>query len=330
MNTIKSILKDEILDKEKIRQNVLSRSMDDKKKYRSSSFAYIYRPILAMYIIAIIVFIPVYYINTTPKRSNIEEDSVKANGTKWVLDSLSNQAALDIVRSDEKKAIYDSTSMASDMMLYPLEKLMYDGKIYTSLSESDAKLPYEKTLNIRGEELGRTTEKIGLYEFNNTVYNYFSTFNRDTKIYSIQGYDKNFRIMAISNNKVYILDSINEVDIEKGSDLINLLKLDNNTEEVKVLINTYDMYQSIIERKVELQNEFILFITMFRNASKVNMNSEIFDSGKINARDVKTLIVKSKEGITSRIVIYSTGFTYCNDILFKINDDQFEKLYNEL
>ncbi|WP_054955485.1 hypothetical protein [Paenibacillus dakarensis] len=111
--------------------------------------------------------------------------------------------------------------------------IVYKGNVYTQTSTS---ITPEIAKQLRGDQLGRTTSGIDEWSSASDYTEMASTIG-EMDVFSVKGYDPDFRIMSYLeiDGQIYaeLYEHLNGITITKGEDLIGKLNLKDHVESVK-------------------------------------------------------------------------------------------------
>lgn len=140
-----------------------------------------------------------------------------------------------------------SSDQSAQMSMIPL--VVFQGDTYT---QSQMQIDPEVALALRGEKLGETTG--GIHELSSDAeYTELASNIGEAEIYSVKGYDQNFRIMFYVeiDGEVYadFYENTNGITITKGEDLFGDLRLQD-----RITAAEWESFDSWNNGKMELNS----------------------------------------------------------------------------
>ena len=313
MITTKSILKEKILNKDRVRKNVLNKYSKNKKL----SFSY------GLCFIIIILLITYFSFNNIAINDNNKNYISDKNND--ITDNSGNDYA-GIMLPKNMVSINGTMDIANNI-------LIYNGKTYASLPYIFDFISYDDGLKIMDEKLGVTNEIINDYGIKRVPQEFDSTFDKNVDIYSVKGYSSDFRIMVIGNiwgqNRAVILESIEGINIKYGSDIISLLNLENNVNYIEIKNNLNEQTY----KKLNLNNEFKIFINFLKTSTPIIQDEKSYLASLNNFGNMKFFEVKLKDNTNTRFYVYQDGYIRNREdrVIFRVEDEKsFINFYNNL
>jgi len=225
-----------------------------------------------------------------------------------------------------------STFTTAKMM--PL--IIYKGNIYihTSIKTSSGDVE-----NLLGQKLGTTKNTINEWSSKTSYSNELASNIGIIDVYSVKGYDDNFRIMTNSKaedgtnfNDFY--ECLNGITITKGEDILSKLKLQNNVVEAK--FQNYDDWNNGTGTFYPINNTDLLN-NLFNEINQANPylpdNIETSLEDYRNEDGYKKISFDLKDGLKNvTFTIFKSGYIYYDSaqIYFKINPNFTEELWKNL
>lgn len=210
--------------------------------------------------------------------------------------------------------------------------IVYKNKVYT---DSRTYIDINSIKNFQGIKLGVAKGNIDEWSKKNEYSaDFASNFSGD--IYTVKGYDPNFRIMGIHTNPdgekyVEIFEQLNGITIVSGKDVFGKLKMQGNTLSM-IYAQSNDGLTPICPVNDDiLINEFLDELDDSSPCLIEMIHGHIY--GDWNKRDAKrNIIIKLKDGCNVGFTLVKGGYVlygYC-DAAFKISDSVFDELWNKL
>lgn len=215
-----------------------------------------------------------------------------------------------------------------------LSLIVYNGKIYT---QSKTEINAETAKTILGDKLGKTKDNIDEWSKLDAKSGVFPSTIGITDVFSVKGYDKDFRIMTFKeqNGKTYaeLYENLNGLTINSGEDIFGKLKMIGNVSSAEY--RTFSDWDNNINNfhpigNLELINEFAEEL----NKTQPFLSGETSEPITIsnNNEDFRELTVHLNDGTHVKLILLKDGHIYYGfmDAYFKMNDDIFLKLWNQL
>ncbi|MBS4201028.1 hypothetical protein KHA93_15425 [Bacillus sp. FJAT-49732] len=212
--------------------------------------------------------------------------------------------------------------------------VVYNGKVYThTATEIDS----EHAKALIDEKLGTTKPTIDEWSKQDQYSVEFASTIGKREIYSVKGYDKDFRIMAYDEengeNQAEFYECLNGITIRDGKDIFGQLKLDNHI--VMAEYRTYsdwnhskDYFQPVKDKKTLSAFVNELNHTLPETREKVE---ELLGDFR-NDKQYKQLILHLEDGSRVSLVIIKGGYiSYgSSDFYFKMDNEIFSKIWDQI
>lgn len=159
--------------------------------------------------------------------------------------------------------------------------IVYKGNIYMQGSSS---ITPEAATKLRGEKLGRTKAGIDEYSGKESYVELASTIGV-TDVFSVKGYDSNFRIMSYQeqegNNYAELYERLNGITLTNGADLFEKMKLKNNI--TTVVAQDYDNWNNSKStfHELKVDDRFGTFLNSLYEAIPRD-HGKLYDEGIYN------------------------------------------------
>ncbi|MCA1031285.1 hypothetical protein LCL95_09635 [Bacillus timonensis] len=212
--------------------------------------------------------------------------------------------------------------------------IVYQGKIYT---QTATKMDASSAQKLLGEKLGRTKNTIDEWSEQDEYAVEFASTVGETDVYSVQGYDKAFRIITYQkiNGETYseIYENLNGITIQKGEDLFEYLNMTGNIESVQY--RHFDDWNNGIEsyhpfEDTETVELFAAALNETKPYTGEYVETELGDFR--NNGQYKELILHLTDGSQISLVVLKEGYIrygYLN-VYFKMDDEVFAKVWELL
>jgi len=223
----------------------------------------------------------------------------------------------------------NSSNASADMV----GLVVYNGSIYTQTS---TRIEPEAAKQLLGDKIGRT--KGGIDEWSKqTDYTELASTIGETDIYSVRGYDKDFRIMSyqVLEGQIYaeLYEHLNGITIAKGEDLIGKTNLLGHVDSAKW--QSYDSwnYGKPEFNKLQADPALQTFLEALYEASPVDADKlykeGIYDNGEQNQ---KVLYLKLEDQTEITLWLFKGNVVkYGNAPVFlQMKPDQFSAFWESL
>ena len=211
--------------------------------------------------------------------------------------------------------------------------VVYQGRVYT---QTGIKINSENAENLLGEKLGTTKGNIDEWSKQKDYAVEFASTIGKQDVYSVKGYDKNFRIMTYEkingtmNAQFY--ECINGITVKTGADIFNKLRIENNIKTSKY--KSFESWNNNKQQYENLKNMQILssFVDKLKYAIPYTQGSKSYfwnDKAETNQKFVYIIL---KDGSQIQLRLFKDGYIYYDSshIFFKMEDQTFNKLWDEL
>ena len=209
--------------------------------------------------------------------------------------------------------------------------IVYNGKIYT---EADSTIDPDQAKALAEEKLGRTKGTIDEWSSQDEYTDEFASTIGEFDVYSVKGYDPNFRIMAYDGlNHAKFYESLNGMTVQDGEDIFGKLKLSGNVVGAQYRNyhdwnNGHNLFHSIQNAKVV--QEFIAALNRSIPYSYREVEPILGDF--YNNEEYKRLTIHLADGIKADLIIIKDGYIRYgfSEVYFKMNDEVFSKMWEQM
>ncbi len=221
----------------------------------------------------------------------------------------------------------------SDSLANMVGLVVYKGNIYTQTSSSIAP---EAAKSLVGEKLGRTKGTIDEW-IKQTDYTELASSIGIMDIYSVKGYDSDFRIMSFQEyeGQIYaeFYECLNGITIAAGKDLIGKLNLKDNIEYLQWQDYNSWYYSKKIFNDYPVDGTVQAFFTALDEAKPIAAD-QLFEEG-INdsaAQNQKVLFLKLKDKTEVRLSLYKGNYVrYASaHVFFQVDAEVFSMLWGRM
>jgi hypothetical protein len=212
--------------------------------------------------------------------------------------------------------------------------IVYNGKIYTQ-TRTEIDTEYAKA--IIGHKLGTTKGTIDEWSKQELYDEEFASTIGIADVFSVKGYDKDFRIMTYGerDRKPYaeFYENLNGIAINSGEDVFGKLKMVGNVSSAEYRTfsdwdNNVDNYRPIAD--VNLLNAFVDELNKAKPFPREENSDPISNSQ--NNESFRELTIHLNDGSKVRLTLLKDGYIYYGfmGVYFKMNEDLYLKMWNQL
>ncbi len=212
--------------------------------------------------------------------------------------------------------------------------IVYNGEIYTQTwSEIDVKA----AMDLLGEKLGTTKGTIDEWSEQKAYDEEFASTIGKEDVYTVKGYDKDFRIMTYKeqDGKIYaeFYENLNGITIYSGEDVFGKLNIVENISSAQYRTfsdwnNGIDNYKPITD--METLNSFVTELNKAKPLPR-GQNSDPISNSRTDEQ-FRELSINLKDGSKVRLTLLKDGYIYYGfmGVYFENNEDVFSKLWSTL
>lgn len=253
---------------------------------------------------------------------------------EWIENNIINQSNTPVVMENGAVKIPAMQLPKDTSNLDMIGLIVYNDKIYTQTStEIDA----VSAKAILGKKLGTTKGNIDEWSKQDAYSKEFASTIEIADVYSVTGYDTDFRIMIYSEYEgeeyAYFYENLNGITINNGEDVFGQLNMAGNVVTAKwQSLSDWDdnieNYHSI--EKVDIVNNFIQEL----NKAKPFLQTGDFDpivEYRTN-ENFKILMIQLKDGSKVSLTLLKGGYIYYgySDLYFKMDDEKYSEIWEQL
>ena len=210
--------------------------------------------------------------------------------------------------------------------------IVYNGKTYTQTrTEIDA----ENVKAIIGDKLGTTKGTIDEWSKQEAYNEEFASTIGETDVYSVKGYDKDFRIMTYKEQggkqTAEFYENLN--GISSGVDVFTKLNIVGNVSSAQW--RTFNDWDYDIENYKTISDMAVLD-TFLEELKKVKplpreQNADPISNSR-NNEDFRELSINLNDGSRVRLTLLKDGYIYYGfmDVYFEMNEGVFSKMWSQL
>lgn len=223
-------------------------------------------------------------------------------------------------------------SSSSDM----IGLIVYQGNIYT---ETGTKIDVEDAKKIMGEKLGTTKGTIDEWSKRSAYGEELASTIGITDIYSVQGYNKSFRIMVYEEqgDELYaeFYENLNGLTINSGKDVFGELNMAGNVAVAKWQTAS-DWYNGIenyhLIQEIDIVNRFVDELARTKPLLRKEASDPIWNAPNSD-EIIKKLLIHLKDGSEVSLTLLKDGYIYYYgfmDVYFQMDEDIFSKMWSQL
>lgn len=212
--------------------------------------------------------------------------------------------------------------------------IVYNGKIYT---QTATEIDTENAKNLLGEKLGKTKGNIDEWSKQDQYAIEFASTIGEADVYTVKGYDKDFRIMTYAEHDgtVYseFYECLNGITVHDGGDVFGKLKMIGNVVSAQYQIYN-DWYHGVDQfypiNNMELLNTFVEELNQAIPHSRRSVEEEIGDFR--NDDEYRKMTIQLTDGSKVSLVVIKDGYVFygITSLYFKMDQEVFMQLWEEL
>ncbi|WP_303969718.1 hypothetical protein [Sporosarcina ureae] len=212
--------------------------------------------------------------------------------------------------------------------------IVYNGKIYT---QTNTKINPTDAKALKDDKLGTTKGNIDEWSRQKEYDEELASTIGVTDVYSVKGYDKNFRIMVDQgqdgNKYAEFFENLNGITISSGKDVFGKLNLVGNVNSAQWRAfsdwdNDIDNYKPIFD--MDALNTFLKELNKTKPLPREQDSDPINNSR--NNEEYRELALQLKDGSTVKLTLLRDGYIYYGlaDVYFEMNEGVFSMFWNHL
>ncbi|MCJ8009291.1 hypothetical protein ACFFF5_12815 [Lederbergia wuyishanensis] len=239
---------------------------------------------------------------------------------------VTNDGSLEIPAIQLPKKNTESMSM--------IGLVVYNGKVYT---QTATEIDSEHAKALVDEKLGTSKPTIDEWSKQDEYSVEFASTIGNSTIYSVKGYNKDFRIMAYDevNGEVFteLYECLNGITIHNGNDIFGQLKIADRV--VKADYRTYSDWNYSRERykPIEDMETLSAFVNELNNTTPESREKveELLGDFR-NDKQYRQLILHLEDGTKVSLVLIKGGYiSYgITDYYFKMDNTAFSQIWDQI
>jgi hypothetical protein len=221
-----------------------------------------------------------------------------------------------------------NTNESADM----IGLIVYKGRIYT---QTDTHIASKFAYSLLGEKIGRTKGNINEWSDQSEYATELASSIGEIDIYTVKGYDSNFRIMSYleQDGKIWseFYECLNGLTVNSGEDIFEKLNMDNNIQSA-----SWEEPNSWNDNKQEfhtlsVNDKLYKFLDALNKAKPIEQRSlqqnDIFET-----EEQKFVLLKLNDHTEIRLRLFKDSYVmYQNAHIFiKMDDVVFDDLWKNL
>lgn len=280
--------------------------------------------------IGIVISIGIFYHNFLEKKLPNSAYSIDTKDTKNnvnTADSINTREGIYIPKIELPQN--SNADFASSKLI---GLIVYKGRIYTGTGST---VNAEKSENLLDEKLG-TANRItdSSEQQHNSSDDLVSTIGKQD-VYSVKGYDKDFRIMTYEKTdgiiRAHFYECVNGITVKTGADIFNKLKIEKNIKSAKY--SSFENWDYNAKQYKELKN--LQVINDFADKLKFTIpysEESLSYLRHESEENQKFLYLSLNDGTNLQLKLFKEGYVYYNysPVYFKMENNTFNKLWEEL
>lgn len=212
--------------------------------------------------------------------------------------------------------------------------IVYNQKIYTQTSTD---IIDEHASDLLDEKIGTTKDNLDEWSKQNEYSVEFASTIGRTDVYTVKGYDKDFRIMSYSeengeiNTEFY--ESLNGMTVYSGQDILGKLKISGNI--INAQYRSFSDWNNSVDNFLPIQDRDILssFAEELNHTIPYSRESVEKILGDFrNDENYKEMILYLKDHTKVTLVVIKGGYIRygISDIYFKMDSEIFKEMWEQL
>ena len=209
--------------------------------------------------------------------------------------------------------------------------IVYQGRVYT---QSDTKIAPESADNLLGDKLGTTKANIDEWSKQSDYAVEFASTIGKQDVYSVNGYDKSFRIMTYEkiDGTTYsqFYECINGITVKTGADVFDKLKVENNIKTAKY--ENFKSWNNMNKQYTELTELRVLnnLVNELKNTDPYTQESLSYLFDYKRETNEKFVYITLNDNSEVQLRLFKDEYIYYCHIFFKMENRAFNNLWNEL
>lgn len=221
--------------------------------------------------------------------------------------------------------------MGSGVKMDMVALVVYQGNVYT---QSATRIDAAGATALRGDKLGRTTGGIDEWSGKDQYIELASNVG-ETDIYTVKGYDSDFRIMTYTeiDGEVYaeLFEHANGITVSSGADLIGKLILEGRIASAQW--ESFASWNNGLQQYEPLANDGTLssFLAALQNANPLAAEP-LMNQGIYEHENRKVIYLKLEDSTRVELTLFGEGLVrYGNaPVFFEVESGAFQALWESM
>lgn len=250
-------------------------------------------------------------------------------------DTRDHSASSPIDRTVSEGAVFipqiklpEQSNTAMDM----IGLIVYQGRVYT---QTDTQINPDSAKQLLGKKIGRTKGNIDEWSSQDEYAQELASSIGQMDVYSIKGYDSDFRIMTYEemNGSIHaeLYECLNGIEVKSGADIFNKLQLVGNVQSATwEEFNSWNNNQQIY-KNVQVDTKLDHFLQSL-NVAKPIEQEELQKEGIYENMEQKFILIKLKDQTEVRLRLFKDGYVKYGfaPVFFKVDNEPFSEMWNSL
>lgn len=221
--------------------------------------------------------------------------------------------------------------MGSGVKMDMIALVVYQGNVYT---QSATRIDAAGATELRGDKLGRTTGGIDEWSGKDEYIELASNVG-EADIYTVKGYDSDFRIMTYTeiDGEVYaeLFEHANGITVSSGADLIGRLNLEGRIASAQW--ESFNSWNNGLQQYEPLANDGTLssFLAALQNAKPLAAEP-LMNQGIYERENRKVIYLKLEDNTRVELTLFGEGLVrYGNaPVFFEVESGAFQSLWESM
>lgn len=243
-----------------------------------------------------------------------------------------------------------------DIQACRIATLVYKGRIYTL---EGTEISLEEGKSLMDKRIGVTWDLIKKIKDDGTSAGYidlesledFASFGAGDEVYTVKGYDDDFRLITYNKNEygefISIWECLNDFILADGSDIFGKMNIKDNVKSVTwETFNNWN-YGTLEGKEVIIDDTLNSFIDAMYNGIPYSLEDEelrkeLFDKEnnyntgeeyfEANEEGQKFMLFKMNDGTKVEIRLFRSGYVYYKGLnfAFKLDEESFNNMWDKL
>jgi hypothetical protein len=263
---------------------------------------------------------------TRSSNSHVNQVELESKQTNPNTNTLAGQNSESVILP--KLKLSKNTNESANM----IGLIVYKGRIYT---QTDTHIASKFAYSLLGEKIGRTKGNIDEWSDQTEYATEFASSIGEIDIYTVKGYDSNFRIMSYleQDGEIWFefYEFLNGLTLNSGEDIFKSLNMDDNIQSA-----SWEEFNSWNYNKQEFHNLSVnetlnKFLDTLNKAKPIEQRS-LQQNGIFESEEQKFVLLKLNDHSEVRLRLFKDSYVmYSNaHVFFKMDAVVFDDLWKSL